>query len=311
MRAVRLWATITAAPSRCLPPSSWRSRSRPHRPPRTRSGRTTAPGLCLPRCRARRPTPPAPPATPGFKSYPGMNCWSCHAPGPGHVHALLTEFRLQPGMPPLGPVAEAVQHRRSPTARTRISGPPSACLDCHPTSVSISDPGSSPHHRARRRVHPVRRLPLVAAEARRQGRLHAVPHQRAAFHLYKANSPGFKKCGSCHAMKHAGVKIATSKCAACHKGSGGRPVAALHHRSPRSTCCGGCHSKKLHASAVSQVGQELPHVPQRQVPRAARSCRPGRCARAATRRPLRHANGFQCTLCHRRAIHKPRPSAIN
>jgi hypothetical protein len=26
---------------------------------------------------------------------------------------------------------------------------------------------------------------------------------------------------------------------------------------------------------------------------------------------LRHDNGYQCTLCHRRAIHSTRPSAVN
>jgi hypothetical protein len=54
--------------------------------------------------------------------------------------------------------------------------------------------------------------------------------------------------------------------------------------------CRTCHSGRYHARQT---------LPSRTV------CT--RCHSTA----LRHSNGFQCTLCHRRAIHNPRPSAAN
>jgi len=130
-----------------------------------------------------------------------------------------------------------------------------------------------------------------------------------AFHLFEATSPGYKKCGSCHTMRHAGKTVAQSKCAQCHKGSSGR--AAQHSSSiTKKFVCSGCHTKKLHARSVSK-----------QV-KSCRTCHKGRY-HAGQRTPgksvctschsiaKRHDNGFACTLCHRRAVHAPRPSAVN
>jgi hypothetical protein len=105
------------------------------------------------------------------------------------------------------------------------------------------------------------------------------------------------------------VTVSTSKCASCHKGTGGRP--AQHSSSvTKKYVCSGCHTKKLHASAVSNAVKNC------------RTCHSGRY-HAAQRTPgksvckschsiaKRHDDGYPCTLCHRRAVHAPRPSAIN
>jgi hypothetical protein len=246
---------------------------------------------------------------PGFASYPDMTCWSCHAPGQDTTtlsspsSACSQECHLW----------NSVQKSYSiPTTHgpNPHLGSSSECLACHPTSVSVFDPGSSPHHSGE------------AGGFADCGACHASPQQHAgtvactrchtsaqAFHLFEASSPGYKKCGSCHSMRHAGKSVAQSKCAQCHKGSSGRTV---QHSSSitRKFVCSGCHSKRLHASAVSGRVKNC------------RTCHSGRY-HAAQRAPgksvckschsiaKRHDNGYACTLCHRRAVHAARPSALN
>jgi len=245
----------------------------------------------------------------GFQSYPGDTCWTCHAPGQDtstlsspssacsqecHLWDALQKQYLTP-----------TTHGTNPHL-----GSTTACLDCHPTSVSWDDPGSSPHHQG------------TAPGFTQCGACHSSQQKHAgkvacaschtnatAFHLYQASSPGFKKCGSCHSMRHAGKKVSTSKCASCHKGTGGRP--AEHSSSvTKKYVCGGCHSQKLHARSVSKKVKSCRachtgkyHAAQRTPPKSI-------CTKCHTS-ALRHTNGFQCTLCHRRAVHATRPSAIN
>jgi hypothetical protein len=245
----------------------------------------------------------------GFRSYPGETCWSCHYPGQdastlsSPSAACGQECHLWSGFDKA--YVTPTTHGTNPHL-----GSTSDCLSCHPASVSVFDPGSSPHHSGQ------------ATGFSSCGTCHSSPQKHAgkvacttchadarAFHLYEASSPGFKTCGSCHTMRHAGARVAASKCASCHRGSSGRTV---QHSSSvtRRFVCGGCHTKRLHAGAVS---------------RAVKSCRTchGGKYHAAQRTPgkatcerchsiaKRHDNGFQCTLCHLRAVHTPRPSAAN
>ena len=245
----------------------------------------------------------------GFQSYPDTQCWSCHAPGQD----------TEPLSTPSSACSQEC-HLWDPLQKQYITptthgtnphlGSSPECLACHQTSVGIADPGSSPHHSGQ------------ATGFSSCGTCHSSPQKHAgkvacaschtdaqAFHLYEASSPGFKKCGSCHTMRHAGVKVAASRCAQCHKGSSGRP--AQHSSNvTKKFVCSGCHTKKLHASAVS---------------RSVKNCRTCHRSRyhAAQRTPgksvctgchsiaKRHDNGFACTLCHRRAVHAQRPSPIN
>jgi len=246
---------------------------------------------------------------PGFQSYPGMTCWSCHAPGQD-TSTLSTPSAACSQECHLWNAAQKQYIIPTTHGTNPHLGSTSACLGCHPTSVSIADPGSSPHHQG------------TAPGFTECGACHSAQQQHAgkvacaschtdatAFHTYQASSPGFKKCGSCHSMRHAGVSVPASKCASCHKGTGGR--AAQHSSSvTRKFVCGACHNKKLHARAVSKAVKNC------------RTCHKGKY-HAAQRTPsksvctkchssaMRHTNGFQCTLCHRRAVHATRPSAIN
>jgi hypothetical protein len=245
----------------------------------------------------------------GFQSYPGMTCWSCHAPGQD-TSTLSTPSSACSQECHLWNSVQKQYIVPSTHGANPHLGSTTACLDCHPTSVSWDDPGSSPHHQGTAPGF----TECGACHSSQQNHAGKVAcascHKDAtAFHLYQASSPGFKKCGSCHSMKHAGVKVSTSKCAGCHKGSGGRP--AQHSSSiTRNFVCSGCHSQKLHAHAVSKAVKNCrtchggkyhaaQHAPAKSV------CT--RCHSSAAR----HANGFQCTLCHRRAVHATRPSAVN
>jgi hypothetical protein len=245
----------------------------------------------------------------GFQSYPGMTCWSCHAPGQD-TEPLSTPSSACSQECHLWNATQKQYIIPSTHGTNPHLGSSPECLGCHQTSISISDPGSSPHHSGQ--------APGISD----CGACHSSPQKHAgkvactschknaqAFHLYETSSPGFTKCGACHTKRHAGVKIATSKCASCHKGSSGR--SAQHSSNvTKKFVCGGCHSKKLHASAVSGSVKNCRtchagkyHASQRTPPKS--TCR--RCHSVA----LRHDNGYQCTLCHRRAIHNSRPSASN
>ena len=190
-------------------------------------------------------------------------------------------------------------------------GSTAACLDCHPTSVSISNPGSSPHHSGQETTFTDCQA-CHSSYQQHAGKVQCTTcHTTAvAFHLYQADSPGFKNCRACHAMRHAGKNVPASKCATCHRGQGsGAPPAAQHAKSiTRRSICGGCHKQKLHATALSSAITSC------------RSCHGGKyharqrapsssvCQRCHTA-ARHHASGFKCTLCHRRAVHNPRPRA--
>ena len=246
---------------------------------------------------------------PGFASYPDMTCWSCHAPG-ADTSTLSTPSSACSQECHLWNSVQKAYITPSTHGANPHLGATSECLSCHPTSVSVFDPGSSPHHSGQ------------ATGFSDCGACHASPQNHAgkvsctschtsaqAFHLFEASSPGYKNCGACHTMRHAGKKVATSRCAQCHKGTSGR--SAQHSSSvTKKFVCSGCHTQRLHASAVSSRVKNC------------RTCHRGRY-HAAQRTPgksvctgchsiaKRHDNGFACTLCHRRAVHAPRPSALN
>lgn len=269
---------------------------------------------------------------PGFESYPDMTCWSCHYPGQD-----TTPYWTTSPTPTASPT-ESPAPTPTPTETTSACsqechlwnsvqkayvtptthgvnphlGSSTDCTACHATSVSVFDPGSSPHHSGQ----------APGFSNATCGTCHSSPQQHAgkvsctrchssaqAFHTYQAASPGYKKCGSCHTMRHAGKKVSASRCAQCHKGSSGRT--AQHSSSvTKKFVCSGCHTKKLHARAVSKAVKSCRtchtgryHAGQRKPPKS--TCT--KCHRVA----LRHDNGYQCTLCHRRALHAPRPSAVN
>ena len=245
----------------------------------------------------------------GFQSYPGMTCWSCHAPGQDTSTLSTPSSACSQECHLWNSVQKQYLDPTTHGANPHLGASP-ACLGCHPTSVSIFDPGSSPHHSGQ--VTGFTQCGVCHSSPQRHAGKVACTSchtTAAAFHVFEANTPGYKKCGSCHSMRHAGKKVATSKCASCHKGGGGR--AAQHASSiTKKFVCGGCHSKKLHARSVSKAVKSCRTCHKSKY--HARQPKPGksvctRCHGGATR----HANGYQCTLCHRRAVHAARPSAVN
>jgi hypothetical protein len=245
----------------------------------------------------------------GFQSYPGDTCWTCHEPGmdtstlstPSSACAQECHTWNSGQKQYIDPFT----HGADPHL-----GSSTECLACHTTSTSAFDPGSSPHHSGE------------ATGFSQCGACHSSPQKHAGkvacaschttaqeFHLFQASSPGYKNCGGCHTMRHAGKKVAQSRCAQCHKGTNGRPA---QHSSTvtKKSVCSGCHRKALHASRVSKSVKSCGtchrsrfHAAQRTPPKSACT----RCHSVAKR----HDNGFQCTLCHRRAVHNSRPSSVN
>jgi hypothetical protein len=246
---------------------------------------------------------------PGFQSYPGMTCWSCHAPGQDTSTLAAPSSACSQECHLWSSVQKAYITPTTHGANPHL-GSTSECLSCHPTSVNIFDPGSSPHHSGE--------APGISdcgachsSEQKHAGAVACVScHTSAqAFHLYETSSPGYEKCGACHTKKHAGKKVATSKCASCHKGTSGR---AAQHSSTvtKKFVCGGCHGQKLHARAVSKAVKDCRTCHRGKFHAAQRTPAKSRCT-SCHRVALRHDNGYQCTLCHRRAVHATRPSAVN
>lgn len=249
---------------------------------------------------------------PGFVSYPDDTCWTCHYPGQD-TSTLSTPGTACSQECHLWSSAQKAYVTPSTHGANPHLGSSSDCTACHPASVSIFDPGSSPHHSGQATGF----SDCAACHSGYQQHANKVKctkcHTTAeAFHLYTATSPGFKDCRACHAVKHAGKAVAESKCATCHKGTGSGPAKVAQHAKSVSKkyVCGSCHSQKLHASAVSKRVKDC------------QTCHRGKF-HAAQRAPAksiclnchpsasRHDDGFQCTLCHRRAVHNRRPSSVN
>jgi hypothetical protein len=247
----------------------------------------------------------------GFVSFPGRTCWSCHYPGQDTSILSTPSSACSQGCHLYNSLDKAYTIPYTHGANPHL-GSTSGCLDCHATSPDPFDPGASPHHSGQQTGF----TDCTACHTGFQKHAGQVActschPTAAAFHLYTADSPGFKNCRTCHPMKHAGHTVPQSKCATCHKGKGSGPATIAQHAGSitKKRVCGACHSKRLHASAVSK---------------AVKSCRTCHTSKFHARQPvpsrsvcagchtraLRHADGFACTLCHRSAVHSARPRAF-
>ncbi|HET6475211.1 MAG TPA: hypothetical protein VFH93_03930 [Thermoleophilia bacterium] len=278
---------------------------------------------------------------PGFVSYPDETCWSCHYPGQDTTPYWTTSPTPTPTETPTATPTETPTATPTPTP-TPTSAPCSQechlyssvdkaytipfthganphlgstpdCTACHPTSVNVFDPDSSPHHIGQATGF----TDCAACHAGYQKHDNKVQctkcHTKAvAFHLYTATSPGYKNCRSCHRMKHDGKNVANSKCASCHKGKGSGPAKVAQHAKSitKKYVCGTCHKQKLHARSVSKRVKNCRTCHTGKFHARQKDPSKSKCTKCHSV-ALRHDNGYQCTLCHRRAIHSTRPSAVN
>lgn len=244
-----------------------------------------------------------------FKSFPGETCWSCHAPGQDTSTLSTPSSACSQECHLWNAAQKAYDTSFSHGTNPHLGSTPD-CLACHQTSAGIIDPDGSPHHSGQETGFSDCQA-CHGAYQQHAGKVQCTKcHTTAvAFHLYQASSPGFKQCRACHAMKHSGKSVPQSKCATCHKGQGtGVASKAQHAKSiTRKSVCGACHSQKLHASAFSSAFTSC------------RTCHAGKyharqktpsssvCQRCHTS-ARRHADGFACTLCHRKQVHQARPT---
>ena len=199
--------------------------------------------------------------------------------------------------------AEAVHHphhaRRQPAPRVQ-PGVPRLSPDQRQHQRSRLQPASQ---RAGHRVHRLRRLPLVAAEARRQGRLHLVPHERAGVPPLPGQQPRLQELRRLPHHEARRQEGGDEQVRVLPQGQLGPPGAALQHRDqevrvrrvPQPRSC----TRARSATAVKNCRT----CHRRQVPRRAAHAAASRPARSCHSVALRHDNGYQCTLCHRRAVH--------
>ncbi|MEI6727325.1 MAG: hypothetical protein WCN81_14030 [Actinomycetes bacterium] len=216
----------------------------------------------------------------GFKSFPGRQCWSCHVPGEDTAALSTPSAACSRGCHLWD---EAVKVYSAPfthgeTPHDGAAGYGKTCLDCHETSVSVVDPGGSPHHSGVETPPPTctdcHNGTDAVAQATHDGNpctschsgmdIPSVPatcnqcHPAGTFgspdclkcHAAQVHNaePQPPACADCHGdgyQRHAG-KVA---CLTCHTG-----IAAFHHGQSKTVTqrdCRSCHAKK-------HAGQKVP-----------------------------------------------------
>lgn len=246
-----------------------------------------------------------------FASFPGQNCWSCHAPGQDTSTLSGSSGDCSQTCHLYSPYYKAYTIEFTHGTNPHLGSTSAPCLTCHPMSNSVTDPGSSPHHSGAAGGFTVC-TPCHAGLQNHAGVVAcATCHKTAAaFHTYQATSPGFVQCRTCHPVKHAGRNVAQSKCSACHKGSTSVPGKLAQHSATvtKARVCSVCHSEGLHAKRLgSLITCQTCHTGKyHALQRLPGNTTCTRCHTAATH----HSNGFACVLCHRAAVHAVLPHAL-
>jgi hypothetical protein len=177
-----------------------------------------------------------------FKSFPGKQCWSCHVPGEDTTPLSTPSSACSQDCHLWNQAVRdyTIPYTHGPLPHDGAAGYGKTCLDCHQTSISIVDPGGSPHHSGVV-------TPPPTCEDCHNG-VDAVAKQThdgnpcTSCHTGMNLPPVPATCNQCHPAKTFG----TPNCLACH-------AAQVHNTDPQTPACSDCHGDgyKQHAGKVA------------------------------------------------------------
>ena len=268
-------------------------------------------------------------------------------PRPGHAHRRHLHRPATPASRAIPDDDTAGRATRRARTRRTLSTPSSACSqECHlwdPTQkqyITPSTHGTNPHlgstpGSASTAIRPASASSIPAparttagrppgsptaapATRRRRSTPARSPAPRATRTRRRSTStrpaaPASRSCGTCHAMRHAGTKVADQQVRRLPQGHARRPAAAQHstHGHQEVRVRRRATRKKLHASAVSNAVKNCRTCHRGKYHAAPAHARQVACARAATASPLRHDNGYHVHAVpptRRPQRHGPAPS---
>jgi len=177
-----------------------------------------------------------------YKSFPGKQCWSCHVPGEDTTPLSTPSSACSQGCHLWN---QAVRDYTLPFTHGALphdgaAGYGKTCLDCHQTSISIVDPGGSPHHSGVETPPPTCEDCHNGVDAVAQETHDGNPC--TSCHTGMNIPPVPATCNDCHPVKTFG----TPDCLACH-------AAQVHNTKPQPPACSDCHGDgyKQHAGKVA------------------------------------------------------------
>jgi hypothetical protein len=226
------------------------------------------------------------------------NCWSCHEPGSDTSSLSSPSAACSQDCHLYSPVFKAYIEPFSHGAEPHLGASPpyGECLDCHSTSVGISDPGSSPHHDGSDWQVPGCTDCHNGIIAGAQQSHDAAECEACHEGMDRPASPA--ACNQCHLATTFG----TQDCLTCHADQ-------VHNTTPSVGTCTSCHTEgyRQHAGEVSCTtchtnAPKSHHGTAAAVAKTCRSCH-----------AMKHAgskvSGARCADCHKGSTPAFKPRA--
>ncbi len=262
----------------------------------------------------------------GFRSTPDavvagrfpQRCWSCHEPGRDTSGLSASSSACSQGCHLYSPVVKAYTVAYSHGADPHLGAAPpyGECLDCHETSVTVSDPGRSPHHDGVDAQAPscvrchdgvvagaqVSHGPADCEDCHEGMNLPAVPASCAACHAPAVFGAG--DCRACHADLIHDPAPDVGTCTSCHTG---------YRRHAGAVACTRCHadSTRVHHGTAAPTARKCRSC--HAVRHAGSNVGNARCADChrgdapASKPRAQHSSSitkrFVCSGCHRQRLH--------
>ena len=253
----------------------------------------------------------APAATPASRATPDDTCWSCHEPGMDTSTLSTPSSACSQECHTWNAIQKQYINPFTHGSDPHLGVHAPSASTATPRAPSVVRPGRQPPPQRRGHgLQSVRGVPLVSAEARREGRLRELPHHRAGVPSLPGEQPGLQEV---RRLPHHEARPQEGRPEQVRAVPQGHPTAARRStppRSPRSPCAAAATRKALHASRVSKSVKNCGTCHRGKYHAAQRTPGKSVCTRCHSV-AKRHDNGFQCTLCHRRAVHNRRPSSVN